>query len=838
MSSIKMIDEPRAKNPFAFSKSFTKEFECAMKVYDKTFDEFRKVTSSKTVDIEDEYGVCNNAYKLRFITPTNISSYMSYVMKALKNQLILPNIGDMEKFAVANVKQFMTENGCVPIEDSSIFGTCGYVSDEMTLQEMLVLCENDVYQTSVCSKFDMTQRKASMKQDVDKIINMHFSANMKKIVNALPGLFEKTDYSDLDFTVRKLIDVYVETFILFAVMLNCVTMSNMILYCVPKSTFNTKLITKTKSDIKFNSLVDGDYDDSESMTITECCLLKTNNMMLTNKIPFNINMRDIVLQDVHPHFKDTESALHFITTDTRSPISVLLVKYSDENSIRYTSPEVVMNLFTHDMRCALDPNRDNLEEQYKRVDFHTDVNWLDKIAYGNNYLNGNYRADSMGNHHFDPMRNSIDTLYRMFGDCALCSSEELANHILTLNKLMLDIIHMYKECRIQNWELVRDVLAVLGEIMTRCMIKLYNNHMCVFVASDDMNDTEIPGYMYTESFIMEADDNKSEKPKVEVNTGATGFKKVAQKVQTTLTQIIHKFITWIHNVLAQAPLKFNENHKAEMEYVYKNTRLNREIYESIEGKTFAPTVTNFPNFKLQGNVIMNLSVKNAVDSILANLSQPINQQDFNKKIYPEKVVNKINATIKTESYVIEADTNNNAKNDSTAQESKWLVNFILYDDPDHQPSNQTTQLHEDQWQTLIKDLTEIGPDLGKMVKHMEDDLSAACTDIEKRTKELEDKLKSGNDNQASTNEQNDGGNNDLQTQYNNCSQLLTMVQHVADVYHRNVIDSIQKTFYATSYTLYRDIVIAYQQQKHTNNTQQTKTESYVDAVDGLRDIII
>jgi hypothetical protein len=860
------IETTKKKNPFTFNKEFKREFDCVMKVYDETFSEFHKVTSSTTVDVPDEYGVCNNNYKLRFITPTNISSFISYIMKALKNQLIKPNIGDMEKFAVATAKQFIADNGCVPMEDSSIYATGDYSSDHMTLQDLLLLCENDVYHTGVCSKYDMAQRKASMKDDVSKIVDMHYGANMKKIVNALPTLFDKTDFGDMEYSERELIITYVETFILFATTLNCITMSNMILYCVPKSTYNTHAIVQKENDIKYNSLV-ADSSTVDSV-VTECCLLKTNSMMLRNKIPFNINMRDIVLQDMHPNFKDTKSALHFILKDSRSPISQLLIKYGDEKKCRYIDPMVVINLFAHDTRCRFDCDKDFLACQYERTDFHTDVNWLDKIAYGNNYLNGNYRNDGVGNHNFTSMTTTLDTIYRMFGDCALNSSEELANHIMIVADMMNTVIRAYGECHIKNWDLVRDVLAVLGEIITRCMIKLYNNHMTVFVATDNMNDTDIPGYLYTESFVMEADDTK---PKVVNDSGATGVKHVLQKAQTFITQLLHRFIAWVGEKLTKFNVKFFENHKIEFEWVKKNNKLNGEIEAALKNRTFTPTVTNYPNYKIPAEALIKDPISKIVNDLLTvNTKAPITPENIKARFYPDAVSAalgykpvdtsdtvaadtqaKTSATppeVKEESYVMrsygsymmEADENNDKTSKSNEREQEVLTNYILYGDVNHKPTSGQTQLDDKQWHSLYMDILQTNKLFDKSIKPIYDDLKKTLDDIQKRQNAVNAKLGSfSNNNNSEQAKQDNEEKAKAEQESKRLESMVKALQDIANSYDALLANVISQKFYRTSYTLYRDIVTAYNQQKSVDksNSKQT-TESFVDAIEGIGEIIV
>ena len=105
--------------------------------------------------------------------------------------------------------------------------------------------------------------------------------------------------------------------------------------------YNMELITKrTRSFAK-----DEESQPISGEVVTECCLLKTGNIRHTAKIPFDINMRNIVLQDMHPKFKDTLAAIEYITQDSRSPIAQLLY--------RYGTPSEVLNGLDTMMICKM-----------------------------------------------------------------------------------------------------------------------------------------------------------------------------------------------------------------------------------------------------------------------------------------------------------------------------------------------------------------------------------------------------------------------------------------------------------------------------------------------------
>jgi hypothetical protein len=596
VSTVKEKDTP--KREFAFSQEFPNESMLAFKAYDRVFKELTSIANGK-ITFPEEYGVVNNLYKFRYITPGDISTFVSNLIKVLKNQMIHPHINDMEKFAVSSVKQFMIDHECVPIEHSSIYGLYNYTTDNMTLRDLLVLCENDFYHRTVVSKFEMEQRVKVMKKDYQKMADMHFTSAMQKIIENLPKLITQTEFNNLNYVEQKAIQTYIEEFILFATMMNTVIMSNMIFFCVPKSTYDTKLMTK-KTNYDTNNLLDGDLDedtDDESVVTeskqeayTECCLLKTNTIQRVEKIPFDINMRNIVLQDMHPHFKDTKAAIEYITHDHRSPISQMLYRYGHQSeTLNGLDGYMICKMFVNDP-CARCQSFDEYANKLHGVDFHTDVCWLDRIAFGNNFLDGNYREDALGNEHKHPIKQTLSTLYQMFGETKLKTKEELANHIIKVAHVMTSIIDMWGSSGIYNWELVRDILAVLGEIMTRSIIKLYDNERALIV-SDNMDNVDSPGYMYTES--------ASPSVKLGDNVTKNKIKSTLGKIYLFIKRLLHKFTTWVHSILSKMGFSFSKNHKLEVERVYKNKVINKEIEQALSNGSFKPNVENWPNYKLK-----------------------------------------------------------------------------------------------------------------------------------------------------------------------------------------------------------------------------------------------
>ena len=496
---------------YRFDQSFMKVFESKTKSFEHSMDKLRNI--KKLVNEEKaEYHICNCAYKMRYITPSNVSTYVSDLVKAFKSGLFgHNNVCDIEMFSVAIVKRFIEENGCISFESTSTLGQSAYLNPQTTtLKDLIVVTENDIYDKQIYSAYEIDERVVKMESDIKRMESMYFSANIKKIVNNLPSILEK-EAGMYQQDICDLLMAYIESFIMFALTLNELTAAFMLAYAVPRSSFRTsKAINDNDDQSKnvddedtlsifntekpINEWVDEECHAGIHEYITECCLLKTNNMAIRSKIPFDFNMRNIVLQDVHPKFKDTLDALCFIINDSRSPIHQLLLKYSTDKGEEYFDGDIARMFFGQDVDNYASINgccehRNSLEAEYEHVGFHTNVSWLDGIAHGNNFLDGNYRNDSNGNHHRHPISNTLSMIYRMYGGIELKSNTDLANNICRVSNTMKRIIRMYPNGGIQNWDLVKDVLCLLGEILTRNILKLYDNNTQVIHYSDQMEDT-------------------------------------------------------------------------------------------------------------------------------------------------------------------------------------------------------------------------------------------------------------------------------------------------------------------------------------------------------------
>ena len=825
-------------NKFAYSGGFKETCTSLLKTFDKCLMELNSVVSGKTT-APDEYAVCNAEYKFRYISPDNIAEFASNLMKVIVGDMISTRVADVEKFSVESATRFVGENDCDPFNWTTIMATGNYPSNSMTLNDLLVYCQNEFFAHTVLSKYEMDERRNLISKDFKTLSDLHISSNIGKIIDKLPVLMEKADLVKyMNDTQRNVVMAFIEQFIKFAISLNISTVVSMINFCVPRSTYNTALQSH-EAKVTSNSLLDDKYFNESNVDhfngyVTECCLLKTNDINFNNKLPFNINMRNIVLQDMHPNFKDTVSAINFLLKDNRSPFSLMIQKYGTVDFKHNIDPDTIVRMFIGNPCCKFD-NFSNYSEIYNRLDFHSDVNWLDKITYGDVYQASNYRRDALGNDNKHPIQVSLEMLYQMYCPCKCKTNEDLANNIRSVGEAMIGIAKIYKECGIENWELVRDILAVMGEIMTKCMIRLYNNHMAVIVAADAMDDTIVPGYMYNEYFVMEADDDAN-KPKVDVNAKANNTlnnanAKVTQKAaayaakgKEWIRKTVQAFIGWVNDKLAKSPMNFINNHKAETDWVKNHDTLNKQIASSIQSNQFNPHVENWPLYKIPAKALTDENIK--LSAIIKDIETKPNEISIQK--IKENFYGKFQGLDVKNVMNISNEKDQNKRDNSGERDA--LTNWVLYSNSNPQQTT-ANQLTPELWNTLIEDIQNVGPVLTKIGKHMETDIKACLDDINKRLNNVKEQNQETN--QSSSSETKTESYEDTNT-YGDLfmedgeeglsqQQLQTMfnaVQDIANVWCVGIQNALDKNFYRTSYTLYKDVIAAYRQSNGNNTTDQ------------------
>lgn len=543
--------------------------------------------------------------------------------------------------------------------------------------------------------------------------------------------------------------------------------------------------------------------------VTECCIIKTNDITVRSRIPFDCNMRNVVLQDTTPGFKDTRSALHFMIKDTRSPIHQILVKNIGDASKRIgrstmCGHEMAMfePYFYH--RGPFCPVKDKLEQ----VGFHTDVNWLDKIAYGNNFLDGNYRMDAMGNENRHPILHTLETLHRMYCGCGLKTDQELADNIMRIAGLIENIIDS-TWCTI-NRDLTRDILAVLGDCFTRSMMKLYHNNTVCVVYDDSMEDTMIPGYAYLEQFVME---DGEAKPSVTFNDNAGPNTTQKTGALSKLATTIRQFGKWVTDKLAKVPEAFRNSNDAKIKYIESHGKLNNEIAEAIRSGKFTPKLANFPIYNIAAKDITNVNKENAVRQVLDEYANDPNKQvnaaEIKAKVYPgpDDVARQI------------------ANAGDAKKEAQLISNYILYSRTEPNPNDSTVNgnMTAEIWESIVKDLTESSKLIDIAAKSMAKALSQGLNSLEKIRKNEEAKASQGDNNQNNQN------NQQQQTQpANRADQLFKVIQEISANYQINTVNTITKRFFSVYYDAYKAVVDNYQAQSRTQNAnpqpQQQQTQ--------------
>lgn len=800
---------------FHFTQPFLESFKETINLLSEQLDKLNTLEKGFT----NEMGVYNCSYKMRYITPSDIAEYISNIHKGMRNDLISSNPCDLEMFASEFVRRTMEKHECEPFNAPGLMGNNFIDTKNTGLQDMLVIHANAVYNRIVRAPYEQKENYEELKKGDLKVINdMHYVANMKKIIDGMPDMIENMDGAEIykhSPLIGKAFRAAIEEFIMFATTLNAITVSSMVAFSIPTATFAIKAAKPEEEDGNVEK-------DAFSEYVTECCFLKTNTMSIENRIPFNCNMRNVVLQDTSAVFNDTRNAVKFIINDSRSPIHELLVKYATIGRGEYGAEMIKQAFLTHRHGYNGRPLQSEVQRRMEeRTSFHTDDGWFDKIVYGSQLLDSNYREDNPGNHHEHSIAYDMRTIYKMFS-CHHNDNEHLANNIVKVGNIICGLVESYSYNQYEVFrDNLRDVLAVLAEIMTKDMLSLYHNNHKVLIYRDDMNDTMIPGYMYCEAFVMEAENapnaggqattatanaNQQQGNKTVVHNNTQGMNQgnAMQKVKDKILEIIRKFGEYIRNTINQIFPKFNAGHAAEIKWVDAHKQLNEEIKQALDGQLkdkegnpkpkFDITVDNYPDYHLPTDPIKTLH--NNVNQLLTSnfnsrenaqkwLDDPANNgvEGFKKALLFEQVAK---------------------QNPQSAQDIQRLTHdFLLYGENGKPAQQGATKLDGAKFQSLYENLgknvveamkiytTEIGGTMSKLA------------DSIKKIAEEEKKLTEANEKAVQNNQQ--------QTQFKPVAeQLFNVVNEVTKACYVPAMSTLSKEFYGNSYNCYRDIVAEYQ----------------------------
>lgn len=781
-----MIKSETTRNNFRFDTEFKTSFDSVLRLCDSVLQDLSKLDDSKF----DEYGICVTDYSFRYITPEDVSTYISNLVKLAQQSSDVFKFcaSELDMFTVASIKKFVADHDGVPFESSTAKNRAYVNPRNTTIQDLMLLCQNDVHEKCVCSSMDIKQRISDVNfmDDVDTLKKMHFPAVMRNIAYGIPDVLNK-GCPTMDPMKASLLMLKISEFLMFTVTLMTHTANEMVAYVTPIKTY--KSVVTESADV-----------------ITECCLLKTNTMNIRSKIPFDCNLRNVVLQDMHPYFADTRDAILFIMNDDRSPIKQLVTQYASSGvrNWEYDVTGIIALAYGSYRRTPGDGLP--VGDMNRVSNFHTDLDWLHGITFGNNYMNGNYRRDAVGNNKLNSITTTLSTIYSMFSCDKMKTNEELADNIVRISSYMLRIIQSYLMDQIENHEMVRDILCVLGECMTRSMIRLYDNNSHVLTYDVNMEDTQSPGYSYMEAFVMEADGDNTEnkdpnkQPKPEVTNpnapkkDASTFNNIKQK----LSEIIRRFTTWIREKLSNFPAKWTRDHAMEVKWINGNKELNDTIGKALDEGTFTCTIAHMPNFKIPAKDIVNKASKLG-DIINVYLDgekngTPIDdsvKNDIKSQIYP--LPNGLNI-----SQVVD---NDNAK------EIANLTNLILFSSVNNIPNKDSVKLQKQRWDELINDLTQTGNLIQTEIKACVEGLTSAMRKLDQASKETDPNNKDENGKPKPTEKAERAG------------ELFKIVQEISQKYTTLLQNVIARKFYAVEYNMYRDIIKLYKQQVKDNNSK-------------------
>ena len=789
---------------FKFDKPFMKVFGKLNDALDELINDIRHFKVS-----EYEYGVCNSSYKMRFISSQNVVDYIDMLARAFEKRMI-ETPGDIERFSVEAAKRMIEEN------ESDSFASAmplGYTQDPATyenLSDILVGLRNDCFNKSCYSQFDMTQRHNEALRDLQKIVDLKFYTSMKSLVNGLPGVLKSNGIiTNSKGDISEILRESIEEFIIFAYSVNIITLSQIRDYIVPIQTYEFK-------------------EDENKNVITECCLTKTCDTDLKLNLPYSINIRNLALSDNSKGFKELRKAIEYITRDPASPVATLLLQYLSKEKLDDITSRLCDDMRTVDRLIkynTYDPcinnNKADTETAIALGPNYKDEIW--SISYENQFIDGSYRRGRQfhGKATPSPITDTLNMVFKIFNGCGcdLTTNEEIAMNILRVS-------HAIKQCaetylNIENIELVREVLAIMGEIMTRDIIMLVNNNTIVIDYGKHRNETSgPPSYLYTEYFNFDEDDDmyfmedviptapptpkpdsaqtaQNAKPQGS-NTATTNSATGKNKVEVTYkndkgeekkaSARFQRLLYWIRKVLASIFKKFNKDHAAEIKYVSSHADLNKKISEALaDGNgTFKINVNGLPQYKIKLDEIKP-QIAEAVKKYL-NPKEEWKAAEFEGMLYPGKDGAQI------------------AKLANQNDKAVAVSNMILYGQTTA-PQPHSGPVTADIFNDLINNITNAA---NLVQKFVQEDLVQPLTNA---TSEVQQKMNIQiPDNAADT-------NSEAVQQKQRAELISKILTDTSNIFATTSVNTLTKDFYGISYETYAKIVNAYKAQHKDDQTQ-------------------
>lgn len=779
---------------FSFDKSFLKVFSEMNDKLDEMVDSVRKFKVT-----ENEYSICNCSYKMRYITPQNISEYIDLLAKAMYKEM-LDTPGDIERFSVECAKRFIKANQC----DSFVSAVpLGYTPDPMnykTLKDIIVGLNNDCFNKNCYSKYDMSQRSEHVKKDLKKITDMKFYVSMKNLVNGIPNVItsvigSKEYISDVDVLRES-----IEAFILFAFAVNTITVSQMHDYLYTNRTVNIK------------------HDDANNVVLTECAIMKTNETDLRLNLPFDINFRNIALSSINNGFRELKDAVKYVLHDPASPVCQMVTQHASFKDV--CDNGMLHKIFNTVNTCCckqFDPetNWNKIKDEIMKEP-NDGASWLDQLANGNQFIDGSYRTDkqSTGNVTQRPILSSLDMVFKLYNGCGagLTSNEEIANNILNVECGINTMLSVYEDGKFENPQLAADVLALLGEILTRDIIMLVNNNTQVIdVSSFNTENNAVPAYLYSEfafeeydeEYVMEADNNQNNAPDPKQAKTETPTVTVTQDGKS-FKDLMIRFKAWIMKVVAKIYDKFTKDHKMEMDYFNKHKQLNAEITKSIEDGSFKININKFPEYQIKWDLINPEKISQHVNDWLdvkkhANFDENL----FLMGLFPGDEGMK-KAIV--------------AENNQKEKQNK-IKNVILYSQIGT-PQTYTGELSVDVWNNKLLDpYSKSGPLVERYTTALAEQFRLASEAVEKR-------IQAGN---AAGEVKAEDVNKPEIVAAERAKQIGDLLTKYNTLFIVNPINVVMRDFYSTLYTTYASIIKAYKvmskKKQNTNETNENPPEA-------------
>ena len=1094
MNLDKKNQTPKSEK-YKFCDHFLHHFDKLAKVYDEKLKQVRSI--DKNIK-NTSHGVCNNGYHIRYITPSDISTFVANLDKSLATGLIHASVNDCNLFSVMSAKKFIETNGCTPFENTSDSNGTPIINNSTDLSDLEMLVSDEVFKRDVYTQHELSQRAKYIKEDVKTFDQMHFTAALRNLITKLPTIIEKhseTACSVCDIKCKHELGIYIGKFIMFALKLNIMSLDQMIHYAVPKVTFDSlndrehkitsstvqgymemfgedidaevvqeavdtkekeplffvfsagrapvlsksimkftgskyshmgisfsadchKIYTFTSRSEKRENYVSGEtgfgftidsitdlHENSTEINImvgfidkakadiikseiddfahhktsfdvglfanylknkapnndgknkykqvcssfcdyilkqadikisnepmpspggmkdqldkasaklnnvfevfngkaseyvpeiaeaeiakfasreysrafdeyyTECFHITKVGSEIRSRIPFNCNFRDVVLNDNHEFYKNTKCALDYIVKHPKSPFNQLIVKYIDPDKFALEPGEsdALMRMMFGDYLDKVD-----YDNPFYRPDvqFPSDPNWMDKIAYGNAYYDMNYRRDNPGNQDTDPITAKMDILCKMFMPCCHeCNSEKLAKNVLRIVNIMNTIIDTRKHTT--DWQIPRmlstDMLALLGDILTRTLMKLYYLNTLVVSYSDSMNDTMIPGYMYNEeeyietdngdivmqeAFIMEADDTTTPKAMVVKNNNET-----TKKVHAGFTKFWAKFMSFWDNIVSNYFRSWEKTQAKILKSLESSKSIVDEIGKAADAGTFSITIDNYVKYNIQAEAIANLNPDQKVNEMITQLKEGkfTSESDFNKddhasqwltdfekSLYPSEIADVIMSETTNSTSGGEGDKDKAAEN-TDQNRTKILVNYILYNRKDGTPepgaaTPVNSQVINDIYENLIGTKNGLGETFNKYnekVKKTNKALQAAMDEATKKAFEAEQKAAGENaqqiensgtkDNDSNANQE-AAKQNDINTKLIEAAKRASRAERVISAGCTNALigcpkdkndyDAYKNSFFGKNYALLQSIVTEYKASGTVEKKEETTT---------------